>query len=437
MDDAGNDWLSYGELSDLAQGWATRISGPRALVFLYIRNDIDSVAALIGALSAGHAIALCDPRLPLSARRGLEEAYRPTWVIGPDSALVTHPDCGGPLHPGLAVLLSTSGSTGSAKLVRLTLGAIHANAEAIGKVLHIDHTDVAAGHLPLHYSYGMSVLSSHLARGARIRLTEMGFTDRSFWPAMRVAGVTHMPGVPFHHEIMLKLGLERINLPSLRSLTQAGGSLDLDSRRRAHEYMESVGGRFFVLYGQTEAAPRMTTLQHDDFEAAPQSVGKPLPGCRIEIREPDSNGHGEVIFYGPNVMLGYAQSREDLATGDEMVGQLPTGDVGYLDDAGRLTLIGRAKRMGKLYGLRINLDEVEMLASASSAAAVTQRGDALTFHVTTTGEATADEVLKQAILNQLRERFTLPPSSYQFRFIAEVPRTERGKIDYLRLDAQT
>jgi acyl-CoA synthetase (AMP-forming)/AMP-acid ligase II len=435
LDDAADDWLSYGGLAARAGDWAARVAGPRGLAFLFLRNDCDGVAALIGAVAAGHAVALFDPNLPEPARAALEAVYRPTWVIGPAPGAAVHRGGSGPLDPDLAVLLSTSGSTGSAKLVRLTLPALAANAAGIAAVLHIGPDDVAAGYLPLHYSYGLSVLTSHLAQGARIRLTGMGLTDRAFWPALRGAGVTHMPGVPFHHQIMLKLGLKRLNLPALRTLTQAGGALDPALRAQAHAFMAEAGGRFFVLYGQTEAAPRMTTLQHEDFPEAPRSVGTPLPGCRIEIADPDAEGRGEVIFHGPNVMQGYAETRADLARGDEMGGRLPTGDVGRLDAAGRLTLTGRVKRMGKLYGLRINLDEVEMLTNALGPSAVTQTGDALTVHVATTGDAASDAALTEAIGARLRAQFTVPPTGYRFRIVPAIPRTERGKVDYPALEA--
>ena len=135
-------------------------------------------------------------------------------------------------------------------------------------------------------------------------------------------------------------------------------------------------------------------------------------------------------------MLGYAESRDDLAHGDEMGGRLPTGDIGGLDDSGRLTLTGRVKRMGKLYGLRINLDEVEKLTNSFAATAITQIGHALTVHVVTTGDAVADETLKRAILARLQDRFTVPPTSYRFHFAPAIPRTERGKIDYSALEAQ-
>ena len=437
LDDEGGEWLTYGALADRAWEWCGRMRGPRGVVFLYTRNHKDSVAALLGSLAAGHAVSLFDQKLTIEARVTLEAIYRPDWIVVPEAGSPVYRGGGGSLHPDVAVLLSTSGSTGSAKLVRLTLSAMQANAEGIAEVLHMGQNDVAAGYLPLQYSYGLSVLTSHLICGARIRLTDMGLTDRAFWPAMREAGITHMPGVPFHHQIMLKLGLKRLNLPGLRTLTQAGGVLDPALRAQAHEFMAATGGQFFVLYGQTEAAPRMTTLQHDDFPLAPRSVGTALPGCRIEILDPDAKGHGEVVFHGPNVMLGYAESRDDLCRGDDMFGRLPTGDVGFLDAAGRLTLTGRVKRMGKIYGLRVSLDEVEMLANTLGSAAVTQTGEALTLHVATTGDALADEALSHAILARLLERFTVPPAGYRLRIVEAIPRTDRGKIDYAALEAQT
>lgn len=435
FDDDAESWITYGDLTSLAVDWAARLHGQRNLVFIYARNDCESVSALLGALGAGHAVALFDPNLPEAARTEIESIYEPAWVIGPGHGkLKALQKITGPISPVLSILLSTSGSTGSAKLVRLTFSALQRNAEGIADVLGIGEDDVAAGHLPLHYSYGLSVVTSHLIRGARVRLTEASFTDRDFWKAMRVARVTHLPGVPFHYHIMLKLGLERLDVPSLRTLTQAGGALAPALRRKAYDFMEERGGKFFVLYGQTEAAPRMTTLRHEDFLVAPESVGKPLPGCRIEVQAPDELGRGEVIFHGPNVMLGYAESRADLALGDELGGSLRTGDLGMLDADGRLTLTGRAKRSCKLFGLRINLDEVESIANVGGPAAVTQSGDRLIIHVASTGKVTEDTALMDAIMSRLRARLALPLSSYQARIVSALPRTERGKIDYVALE---
>jgi len=437
LDDTRTGWLSYGELAGQARDWAKRLEGPRGLVVIYAHNDATFVTAMLGAFAAGHVVAFLDPGLPAKARERLEMIYRPDRVIGPGTEIVSRPGGDGPLHPDLALLLSTSGSTGSPKLVRLAMSGLAANAEGIADVLDIGGDDVAAGHLPLHYSYGLSVLTSHLVRGARIRLTGMGMLNRGFWPAMREAAVTHMPGVPFHYQIMLRRGLARLDLPGLRTLTQAGGRLDLAARTKVHAYMDQAGGRFFVLYGQTEAGPRMTTLSHAEFPRAPLSVGCPLPGCRIEILNPGSDGCGEIVFEGPSVMLGYAGTRDDLARGDELGGRLRTRDAGYLDTEGRLTLTGRTGRVGKVYGLRLNLDEVEALANSVGDCAITQSGDAIVVHVVTTGAATTDDELRNAMTTRFRERFSLRPTSFRFRTVPELPRNARGKIDYAVLERES
>ena len=436
-DDQAEDWISYGLLRANSHEWAKRLAGERALIFLYVRNDCANVAALLGALGAGHALALFNADLPGPARNFLETRYQPDWIIEIGSEQPVR----GPLnpvavamHPDLAILLSTSGSTGSPKLVRLSEAAVTANAKGIAEVLHIGCDDVASGHLPLHYSYGLSVLTSHLSNGAAVRLTEHGLMHREFWPALREAAVTHLPGVPFHYQMMAKLGFARLGLTSLRTMTQAGGSMDLSTRQLAHAFMAERAGRFYVLYGQTEAAPRMTTLQHEDFAEAPSSVGSALPGCRLEIAEPDADGIGEVIFYGPNVMLGYAESRDDLMLGDVQAGRLATGDLGRLDQAGRLYLTGRAKRFGKVYGLRVNLDELEREANSIAPAAVMQIGQGVRICIAADGGAEHGAALAQQVLDHMLARFTLPRTSYELQITDAIPHTDRGKVDYAALE---
>ena len=436
LQDDGGTWISYAALRNQSEEWADRLSGPRGLVFIYIRNNVKSVAALLGALSAGHAVALFDPHLPRESRAQLEALYEPDWLLETDCQSPVR----GPLNrqparldPTLALLLSTSGSTGSPKLVRLTLRAIEANAAGIAEVLSIKSYDVAAGHLPLHYSFGLSVLTSHLIRGARVHLTELGLMQREFWPSLRDAGITHFPGVPFHYHILAKLGFDRLNLGSLRTMTQAGGVLDVAMRKQAHAFMSERGGSFYVLYGQTEAAPRMATLQHADFPLAEGSVGTPLPGCSFEILKPDDNGTGEVVFRGPNVMLGYAESKSDLALGDTLKGRLQTGDIGRLHSSGHLYLTGRSNRFGKVYGLRVNLDEIEREANKIVPTAVIQVGEGVSVFTASQGDQAGDAAQSQRLLDNLLSRFTIPRTSYSIRIIDAIPHTKRGKVDYVAL----
>jgi len=337
------------------------------------------------------------------------------------------------LHPELAVLLSTSGSTGSPKFVRLSASNLTCNARSIAEVLDIRAPEVGSGHLPLHYSYGLSVLTSHLSAGAPLYLTERGFLDPDFWPQMKRWQVAHLPGVPFHYNTLCRFNFAKLDLPDLRVMTQAGGNLDVRIRKMAYDYMEARGGRFHVMYGQTEASPRITTLSHEDFAEHAETVGPVLPGGRIEII--GTNGtpgvEGEVIYHGPNVMMGYAENPDDLALGDDMGGRLATGDIGFLDEEGRLTLTGRINRMGKIAGLRVNLDEVERaLSGFGEEFAVVGKGEILLLYHLPNADL---KTLKERKLKQLLDRFTLPKTAYRFQEIAEFPRTSRDKIDYQAL----
>jgi len=442
--------MTYGELCHQVDEWQGRLAHEvKQLVFCYLSNSPQGVMALIGALAAGHAVALLDANLSTDARIDLEELYRP-WVrlvpasdgSGPHTVERTDyaEAAAGAINPAASVLLSTSGSTGSPKFVRLTKQAVLSNARAIATALEITDADIGLGHLEVHYSYGLSIVTSHFVRGAAVGFPSGKFTDRGFWDDVRALEATHIPGVPFHHEIMHRLGLQRLKLPSLRVLTQAGGRLSLPIQQAMHEAMEELGGRFYVMYGQTEAAPRMTTLSHEDFARKPGSVGQVLDGGTIEIVD-DGGGAvaagetGEVVYSGPNVMLGYAFESADLGRADESNGVLRTGDVGHLDEEGFLYVTGRSSRMGKVYGWRVNLDEIEQfcegavpMAEEFAAVQIDEK-----IHLVALG---LDQDERGKLATKLAQRFALPSRVFAVGEVAAIPKNARNKTDYSALKAE-
>jgi acyl-coenzyme A synthetase/AMP-(fatty) acid ligase len=439
IDDHSQHWCSYNELSERGLAWSQRLSGEKSLVLLAPRNRIDDIACLLGALASGHAVALIDPAISKSRLAVLASEYAPDFIIFPqDGRLIVEGQANGKndIATDNALLLSTSGSTGSPKFARLSLHSLASNAHAIARSLSIDSGDSASGHLQIHYSYGLSVLTSHLISGASVVLTETSFTDGRFWKSFRDRPIAQLPGVPFHYEMMLKLGLQRLPLQNVKVLTQAGGFLGLEARKKLWQFMDERGGRFHVMYGQTEAAPRMTTLAHEQFPEAPLSVGVALDGGAIEIH--DERGAacnmgvpGIVRYRGPNVMLGYAANRSDLALGDTQGGCLETGDLGWLDAKGRLTLTGRAKRFGKIYGLRVGLDEVERLLSGIAKFVVLQRSENELDLVTET--SVSEQVVADA-RNLLKQQFNIPVSVYRFHFVKAIAYSARNKIDYAAVE---
>jgi acyl-coenzyme A synthetase/AMP-(fatty) acid ligase len=412
-----------------------------------------AVLRYLAALRAGRAIALVDPG------RGHEPqiaSLRPAAVLGadplvPPPAAYATAGIGGPAwvrrdqdgiapHPDLAVLLTTSGSTGNPRFVRLSRAALTSNAEAIATALGITADDVAPTNLPLHYSYGLSVLNTHLLRGATVVIEDAGLLARSFWRAVDGYGITSLAGVPHHYRMLRRLRFDPVRHPSLRTLTQAGGALPADLVRHFHDAMAAVGGRFFVMYGQTEAAPRMATLSPDRLPAKLGSVGPPLPGGSFRLRTQDGgettepNVTGEVVYRGPNVMMGYADTEQDLARGDDNHGVLATGDVGHLDTDGVLYLTGRLARIGKIFGHRVSLDDLERLVRAADigvdAVGAVPAGDRVTLYV-----EGADGVRVAAAAQALAEQLRMHASGFDVRGIDSLPLLASGKIDYRALEA--
>ena len=460
MTTAARHWLTRADIRAASLDLAEKIaSGRKQLVFLLCGLNSETLIGLLAAAAAGHATALIDPAASEDVLRSLIEAYQPELILGsrdfgeklravadPAGALDSAQSRAGAIewiatkaerpsveiYPPLGLLLSTSGTTGSRKYVRLSRDAVIANARQIAGALAIDQTSVGVAHLPLHYSYGLSVVTSHLVAGGRICLVNDSITSPSFWSKIGNAGGSHFPGVPFHYAALARLGTG-LAPDSIKVFTQAGGALDLRIQRKIHDWAAQRGGQFFVMYGQTEASPRMTTLQHADFATKFGSVGTALAGGRLSIL--DASGApapaetiGTVVYEGPNVMLGYAMSRSDLGKGDEMMGRLETGDLGRLDADGFLYLAGRTKRFAKIAGYRLGLDEIEQELNPVCPVACLDLGE----KIVVAHEQESETALKSRI-RELADTYKVPSSSFALRKIVQIPRAASGKIDYARL----
>jgi acyl-CoA synthetase (AMP-forming)/AMP-acid ligase II len=453
------DWLDYGTLRRLVAERTAEFRGDKKkLAFCLLPNSTPAIIDMLSLLQAGHAVALIDPSLPASLFASLLTSYTPDFVVGtgcpaietvmgrPNAVKSTAP--GGlhvihlqqpesaSLHPELSLILSTSGSTGSPKFVRLSRHNITANAAAIAEVLEIGETDRVLAHLPLHYSFGFSVISSHLAAGASAVPTSESLASSASWKLFREHHCTGLPGVPSHFDILNRLGIRRLKIPSLNCLMQAGGRMRPEMIQHFAAEMTARGGRLFVMYGQTEASPRMTTLPAKDVVSSVGSVGPALPGGRLEIR--DDKGVllppgtvGEVVYFGPNVMMGYATSRLELSYGDQMEDGLHTGDLGSLDDRGYLTLSGRINRFAKIHGIRVSLDEVETMVSGYGPCAAVEGGENRILVVVLQAKDT------DAIRNDLIEKLRLSPSSVVVRMVDALPTKANGKPDYAKIAASS
>ncbi|MGE0549196.1 MAG: AMP-binding protein [Kofleriaceae bacterium] len=419
--------VSYRELRELISREATALReavGTDGIAAVFAANDVASIVALYAGFAAGIPIALFDRALDEERARALIDRYRPEVIRGRvlDPAA---PRGGVSPHRDLALLLSTSGTIGSPKLVRLSASAVTSNARSIADALGLGPDEVAITSLPIHYAYGLSVLTSHLAAGATVALTDHAVISDAFWQACRDHGVTSLAGVPYSYEMLRRIDLGRVAPASLRTLTQAGGALDPDLVRKFHSIATDRGGGLFVMYGQTEATARIAVLPPSELPARADSVGKAIPGGTLAVEA------GEVVYRGPNVMMGYAEHRDDLARGDELGGVLHTGDLGELDGDGFLRITGRSRRIAKVFGRRVNLDELEALAhrfAAGSAVAVIAGRDRVRVFVEGGGASVVD-----ATRRGLAAATGAHGSGFEVVELAALPRLASGKLDYRAL----
>lgn len=414
--------VSYAELAARVDRAAAALDR-RQLILAGARLDIPYVVAYLAALKARCPIIAGGP-----AAADIADRFRPGLRLVDDGFVATGapaPD----LHPDLALLLSTSGSLGSPKLVRLSAANLQANAESIAQFLELDGRDRGLLSLPLHYSYGLSVLHAHLAVGASLYVTAQPIVAPGFLNAVAKAGCTSIAGVPHSYELFERIGLRRHAMPALRCMTVAGGALAPERVRDYAHFMQAKGGRFFVMYGQTEATARIAYLPPEAALTHPDHIGLAIPGGRLALVDEsgaaiDRSGEiGELVYAGPNVMMGYAETPADLARGP-VLSELRTGDLAARSPEGFFRLAGRRARFSKIAGFRIGHDELERrLRDRGHIAAVT--GDESRILVALEGRAALAD-LRDALARDAG----IPAACIRIQTCAALPRTASGKIDY-------
>ncbi|GAA1760750.1 AMP-binding protein [Agromyces humatus] len=440
--------LTFGGLRDRIDARRLELGATRRLVMIEGANALEPVVTYLAALEAGHPVLFVDGDPQRSAHRdALVQRFDPD-VIASAGDEADAGAAGGAwrlderrlgtrhtLHPELAMLASTSGSTGSPKLVRLSHENLLSNAVAIGDYLNLGTADRAITTLPLHYCYGLSVVNSHLVSGGSLRLTERSVVDGEFWNEFAEAGATSFAGVPYTFEMLEAAGFAERELPTLRTITQAGGRLDPERTRRFARLGRERGFDFVVMYGQTEATARMAYLPPALAESAAGSIGVPIPGGRFRIDMPagattdaatdaqsDSEAVGELVYQGPNVMMGYAEEPADFAMG-RTISELRTGDLARRRGDGMYEIVGRNNRFAKIFGLRIDLDRVERLFA----------DEGLAVRAVSADEQLLLFVLADRFLHRVHARagslFGLPLHAVRVHAVAEFPRTSNGKPD--------
>ncbi|MCP4152342.1 MAG: AMP-binding protein [bacterium] len=451
LDEHGNRY-TYSQLQDRCDRLKNHLPNEnKALIFILCGNNIETITGYLSSLQAGHAAAMLDTGSGKDALENLIGIYSPEYIWMPAASGLTLPQysvryeagdyqlltAGQPhssqLNPALGLMLTTSGSTGSPKMVKLTAGNLDANARSIVEYLKITADERAITSLPFFYSYGLSIINSHLAVGAALLLTGLTVIAPEFWEFFNAQKATSFAGVPYTYEVLKQMGYYEMELPSLRYMTQAGGKLNPDLVLEYARLARKKRFDFCVMYGQTEATARISYLPHEYNLSKHKSIGISIPGGKLKLvnengEEIKENGvNGELVYCGPNVMMGYAANREQLAAEDELAGELKTGDIACFDDEGFFYITGRLKRFLKIFGNRVNLEDIEhYLKSAGFYCYCGGRDNLLLI-------ASMDENNNKTVKKKIMERYKFDHSVIRVVTVKEIPKNSSGKIQYQKL----
>lgn len=447
--DSDNQQITYGEIVHFANLFWDKI-GERSLLFVLNRNTVGAAVGYLGAMINRIVPLILGASMDRELLEELIRIYHPQYLWKPvemvaegeprlleqygyvlvETGLTPYP-----MYEELSLLLTTSGSTGSPKLVRHSYTNLEAQARNISAFFELDAAERPMLDLPINYTMGLSVLNSHLYSEATVLLTSLNVLNPGYWEYFKREEATSFTNVPYSYEILKKLRFFRMNLPSLKLITQGGGKLNEELQREFAEYAEQTGRRFILTYGQTEGSARMAYLPAEYAREKCGCIGQAIPNGRLylidedgnEITEPDVIG--EMVYEGPNVTLGYAQSGEDLLLGDERHGVLPTGDMAKKDADGFFYIVGRKKRFLKLCGYRVGLDECENLIKAAFDTECACVGDDRCMQIYVNSRQGMD-----AIRRYIADKTGINSSAFRVHYIEALPRNEAGKVLYSQLD---
>lgn len=445
IDDKGGS-ITYNDLSGFGEEFFQVIK-KRTLIFILSENCIGALAGYVASLSVKIVPLLLSSNIDRGMLVNLITIYQPEYLWVPvrfssefnyqlilkkfDYVLLKTGLKLFKLHDDLSILLTTSGSTGSPKLVRHSYLNVEVNARNVAATAELTAEERGIAILPMHFTMGLFVITSHLFAGATILMMQLALTERGFWQFIKDQKATNLSGVPYSYEVLNKLRFFNMDLPDLRLLIQGGGKLKNELFKEYAEFAQKTGKKFLASYGQTEGTSRMAFLKPDMALDKIGSIGKAVPTGQLSLVDESGEeiavmeGVGEMVYRGPNVTLGYAQNGTDLVKGDENNGVLHTGDIARRDADGYYYIVGRISRFLKLYGIRIGLDETEQMIKSAFDIDCICSGNDEKMIIKITDMTEKDEIHKYVI-----EKTGLFHSSVEVVVIDDIPRNEAGKKIY-------
>lgn len=450
IDDAGGE-LTYGEIVSLRSSLLSVIP-ERELVFCLCENRVGSLAGFLSLYECKDVCLLLSAKIEKGLLKTLCETYHPSYFWMPETkcseftyevvfnykgyVLCKTGNKASAMHPDLSMLMTTSGTTGSPKLVRHKYGNIEANARNVAKVFSWTTEECGIIDLPMQYTMGLNVICSHLHAGAKVLLIEANLMNPKFWNFIKEQRSTNFTGVPFSYEILSKLRFAKMDLPYLATLAEGGGKLSDTLFSLFANYAEEKGKRFFATFGTTETSARLAYLPPECATTHIGSIGRAIPEGKLVLvgekgQEVTESGiEGELRYEGPNVTMGYGTCIDDLQKGDEFGGVYETGDVAKMDADGFFYIVGRKKRFLKLFGLRVSLDQSERIIKDHFGIECACTGDDTQMRIYITDRGLIEDVRQFMV-----EKTGLKATCFAVKIIDSIPHFESGKVNYRQLES--
>lgn len=330
---------------------------------------------------------------------------------------------------GISLLIPTSGSTGDPKVVKLSEKSVQINSLAICDALNLTAVDSVSLVLPINYSFGISIINTHIQVGSKIICSDKSILERGFWDVFSKCDTRCFYGVPYHFQLLKKFNIFGKLSSEFRFFAQAGGSLNFGTKQWFLQKGIEFNKQFYIMYGQTECSPRVSCFNLIINQDKIESVGKPIKNCVVQIMNPSESSIGELCITGENVFCGYAHERGDLYDFNMGLKSHHSGDLGYIDQDGYLYLTGRMKRNVKIRGHNVNLDRIEtMLRDVTEDVAVVSSNEIISIHYVGNHGSVKE---MQAIIS---DNLTIPPGAIRFVHTVAITKTPSGKINYKLLE---
>lgn len=449
-EDSDGRVVTYGELVENISLFSEQMESG-TVVFCLCKNTVGSLQGYIAFVELGIVPLLLNENIDRELLDNLMEIYKPAYLWVSEKQyeqfegelllsllgyhLIKTTNDKYPLHDKLQLLLATSGSTGSPKLVRYKKGNLEENAKNVADAFSWTKEERPICDLGMQYTMGLNVINTHLYVGATVLLTDLNLMSGEFWEFIKSKKATNFTGVPFSYDILHKLHFSRMELPCLTTLAQGGGKLTDTMFQEWAQYAKDAGKRFIATFGTTETAARMSFLPPEDALTKIGSIGKAIPSGEMFLVDEtgqvltQQEAEGELCYTGPNVTMGYAICQEDLQKDDEWNGTYHTGDLARRDSEGYYYITGRISRFLKLLSYRISLDQTERLITEKFHVdcACTGTDEKMKIFIT-------DDKYKKEIMDYICKTTGLYKALFEIVLIHSIPRNDRGKIEYKRLN---